>query len=337
MRILVTGGAGYIGSHTTAYLRARGDFVVVLDSLELGFRQAVGDTPLVVGSTHDSKLVAQVLGDHKLEAVIHFAAYKAAGESMENPAKYFHNNVTGSLHLIEAACGVGVRKLVFSSTAAVYGTPEQLPVREADKLHPENPYGESKRMVEQMLQWFDACHGLRSAVLRYFNAAGAALDGENGEDPRFVQNLIPLVMKAATGRAPNVRVFGNDYPTRDGTGIRDYVHVLDLADAHARALDFLGSAGRSETFNLGTGHGASVLEVLDCARRVSGRPIPAEQVGRRPGDPAAVYADHGKASELLGWQPRYGLEQIVETAWRWHDRHPDGFLGRTERGASRER
>jgi UDP-glucose 4-epimerase len=331
MRILVTGGAGYIGSHTTSYLRARGDFVVVLDSLELGFRQTVGDTPLVVGSTHDTKLVAQVIGDHKLEAVVHFAAYKAAGESMQSPAKYFDNNVTGSLRLIETACQAGVRKLVFSSTAAVYGTPEHLPVCETDKVHPENPYGESKRMVEQMLQWFDACHGLRSAALRYFNAAGAALDGENGEDPRFVQNLIPLVMKAATDRAPNVRIFGNDYPTRDGTGIRDYVHVLDLADAHARALDFLGRVGRSDVFNIGTGRGASVMEVLECARRVSGRPIPAELVARRPGDPAAVYADHRKAHELLGWTPRYGLEEIIESAWRWHHRHPDGFLGDSQK------
>jgi UDP-glucose 4-epimerase len=325
MRILVTGGAGYIGSHTTALLRARGDFVVVLDSLELGFRQAVGDAALVVGSTHDTKLVAEVLGDHRLDAIVHFAAYKAAGESMENPAKYFENNVVGSFRLIETACKVGVRKFVFSSTASVYGTPERLPVRETDNLHPENPYGESKLMVERILRWFDACHGLRSAVLRYFNAAGAALDGENGEDPRFVANLIPVVMKAAVGRGPAVRILGNDYPTRDGTGIRDYVHVLDLADAHARALDFLDRTGHSEVFNLGTGHGASVLEVLDCARRISGRPIPAEQVGRRPGDPAAVYADHSKASELLDWRPRYGLQEIIETAWRWHDRHPEGF------------
>jgi UDP-glucose 4-epimerase len=328
MRVLVTGGAGYIGSHTTAFLRARGDFVVVLDTLELGFRQAVGDTPLVVGSTHDSKLVVEVLGDHKLEAIIHFAAYKAAGESMQDPAKYFENNVAGSLRLMEAACRASVRKLVFSSTAAVYGTPDHLPVRETDSLHPENPYGESKRMVEQMLQWFDACHGLRSACLRYFNAAGAAQGGQNGEDPRFVQNLIPVVMNVATRRSPSVRIFGNDYPTRDGTGIRDYVHVLDLADAHARALDFLGREGRSDVFNLGTGRGSSVLEVLDCARRVSGREIPAEQVGRRPGDPAAVYADHAKAREILGWTPRYGLQEIVETAWRWHEGHPDGFSGR---------
>ncbi len=325
MRILVTGGAGYIGSHTTAYLRARGDFVVVLDSLELGFREAIGDCPLVVGSTHDHKLVGQVLSDYQLEAVIHFAAYKAAGESMANPAKYFTNNVVGSLRLLEAACQAGVNKFVFSSTAAVYGTPAHLPVCETDALRPENPYGESKLMVEQMLRWFDARHGLHSAILRYFNAAGAAQDGDNGEDPRFVQNLIPLVMKTAVGRAPAVRIFGDDYPTRDGTGIRDYVHVLDLASAHARALDFLVRCPRSEVFNLGTGVGASVLEVLECARRVSGQPIAAERVGRRAGDPPAVFADHSKASQLLDWHPCYQLEDIVRTAWRWHQRHPDGF------------
>jgi UDP-glucose 4-epimerase len=199
-------------------------------------------------------------------------------------------------------------------------------VREDAPLHPENPYGESKLLVEQMLKWFDACHGLRSVTLRYFNAAGAALDGENGEDPRFVQNLIPLVMKAATQRAPKVSVFGTDYPTPDGTGIRDYIHVLDLAEAHARALDFLAQHDRSEVFNLGTGRGASVLEVLQAARRASQVEIPVEMAIRRPGDPAAVWADNSKARTVLGWQPRYGLSEIIETAWRWHSRHPDGFV-----------
>jgi UDP-glucose 4-epimerase len=326
MRVLVTGGAGYIGSHTVAVLRQRGDFVVVLDSLELGHREALGDTPLVVGHTRDGALVKQVLGDHRLEAVIHFAAYKAAGESMQLPAKYFDNNVHGSLCLLEAARQAGVRRFVFSSTAAVYGTPQSLPVREDAPLHPENPYGESKLLVEQMLKWFDACHGLRSVALRYFNAAGAALDGENGEDPRFVQNLIPLVMKAATRRAPKVSVFGTNYPTPDGTGIRDYIHVLDLAEAHARALDFLDQHDRSEVVNLGTGQGASVLEVLQAARRFSHVEIPVEMAPRRPGDPAAVWADNSKARAVLGWQPRYGLNDIIETAWRWHSRHPDGFL-----------
>jgi UDP-glucose 4-epimerase len=325
MRILVTGGAGYIGSHTVALLRARGDFVVVFDSLELGYRQAIGDTPLVVGNTRDMGLVKQVIGDHKLEAIIHFAAYKAAGESMTNPAKYFDNNVVGSLQLMEAACQAGAHKFVFSSTAAVYGTPETLPVSESALLHPENPYGESKRIVESMLKWFDATRGLRSVVLRYFNAAGAALDGENGEDPRYVQNLIPIVMKVATGRAPALRVFGTDYPTPDGTGIRDYIHVLDLAEAHARALDFLTRGGASDVFNIGTGQGASVLEVLSHSRRISGVDIRADIVARRPGDPAAVFADNRKAREVLGWTPRYGLEEIIRTAWQWHHRHPDGF------------
>ena len=326
MRILVTGGAGYIGSHTTALLRARGDFVVVFDSLELGYRQSIGDTPLVVGNTRDGALVRQVIGDHKLEAVVHFAAYKAAGESMTNPAKYFDNNVQGSLQLIEAAYQSGVRQFVFSSTASVYGTPKTLPVRESDEPRPENPYGESKLIVERMLKWFGTCHGLRSVVLRYFNAAGAALDGENGEDPRYVQNLIPVVMKVATGRAPRLRVFGTDYSTPDGTGIRDYIHVLDLAEAHARALDFLAAGNASDVFNIGTGQGASVLEVLSHSRRISGVDIAADFVARRPGDPPTVFADNRKAREVLGWKPRYGLDEIIQTAWRWHHHHPDGFL-----------
>jgi UDP-glucose 4-epimerase len=327
MRVLVTGGAGYIGSHTARLLAGRGDFVVVLDSLEHGYRQAISGLPMVLGSTHDRALVKQVIGDHKVEAVIHFAAYKAAGESMIDPGKYFENNVHGSLRLLEAACEAGVRKLVFSSTAAVYGTPQSLPVKETDALHPENPYGESKRMVEQMLKWFDTCHGFRSVALRYFNAAGAAQDGENGEDPRHVANLIPLVMKVATRRAPVLQVFGTDYPTPDGTGVRDYIHVLDLASAHARALDFLAAGRPSDVFNVGTGRGYSVFEVLATARRASGVEIPTEIGPRRPGDPATVYADNRKAREVLGWAPQYGLEEIIASAWQWHHKHPDGFAG----------
>jgi UDP-glucose 4-epimerase len=326
MRILVTGGAGYIGSHTVALLRARGDFVVVFDSMELGHREAIGDTPLVVGRTHDQVLVKQVIGDHKLDSVIHFAAYKAAGESMQKPAKYFDNNVHGSLCLFEAAREAGVRRVVFSSTAAVYGTPKTLPISENSPLHPENPYGESKLLVEQMLRWFDACHGMRSVALRYFNAAGAALDGQNGEDPRYVQNLIPLVMKAAVGRLAKVAVFGNDYPTPDGTGVRDYIHVLDLAEGHARALDFMAKQDRSDVFNLGTGQGSSVLEILKLSRAASGKEIPADIVPRRPGDPSTVFADNSKARTVLGWQPRYGLKEIIDTAWAWHNGHPDGFV-----------
>jgi UDP-glucose 4-epimerase len=307
-------------------LRARGDFVVVLDSLELGHRESIADTPMVVGRTQDQALVKQVIGNHQVEAIIHFAAYKAAGESMRNPTKYFDNNVHGTLCLLQAAQQAGVRRFVFSSSAAVYGTPQSLPVAESAPLRPENPYGESKLMVEQMLRWFDTCHGMRTVALRYFNAAGAALDASNGEDPRFVQNLIPVVMNAATGRGAKVSVFGTDYPTPDGTAIRDYIHVLDLAEAHARALDFLAAHDRSDVFNLGTGKGASVFEVLREARRASGVDIAAQNTARRPGDPVAVWADSSKAHAVLGWQPRYGLREIVETAWAWHKSHPDGFF-----------
>jgi UDP-glucose 4-epimerase len=325
MRVLVTGGAGYIGSHAVRLLRERGDQVVVLDTLELGHRASIGNTPLVVGSTHDQTLVKEVVGDHKIEAVIHFAAYKAAGESMQLPGKYFENNVNGTLGLLQALRQEKVRHVVFSSSSAVYGTPTTLPVRETDQLRPENPYGESKLMVEQMLRWFDACHGLRSVSLRYFNAAGAAEDGRIGEDPRRVLNLIPLVLKAATGRAPAVQVYGTDYPTPDGTAIRDYIHVVDLAEAHLRALDYLRANDRSDIFNLGTGHGISVNEILVAARRISGRDIPAELVGRRAGDPVAIYADNTKARTTLGWQPRFGLEEIIASSWRWQSQHPDGY------------
>ena len=325
MKVLVTGGAGYIGSHTVGLLKARGDQVVVLDSLELGYQQAIGDTPLVVGSTRDEELVRSVLREHKIQAVIHFAAYKAAGESVGNPGKYFDNNVHGTLRLLEAMRHEGVKQLVFSSTAAVYGNPEVLPVVETAVLRPENPYGESKLQVERMLPWYDQAAGLRWVALRYFNAAGAVADGSIGEDPRHASNLIPLVMKAATGRAPTIKVFGTDYPTPDGTCIRDYIHVLDLADAHLKALDFLVSQNRSDVFNLGTGKGASVKEVLTAATQAAGKPIPTEFVARRPGDPVSVWADNAKARTLLKWTPRYGLPEIVETAWKWHSTHPDGF------------
>ncbi len=325
MRVLVTGGAGYIGSHTVALLRARGDEVVVLDSLELGHRASIGDTTLVVGNTADRAFVRGVLREHKIEAVIHFAAYKAAGESVANPGKYFDNNVHGSFQLLEAMREENVRILVFSSTAAVYGNPSVLPVIESAELRPESPYGESKLAVERMLPWYDGAYRLRSVALRYFNAAGAALDGSNGEDPRVAQNLIPLVMKAATGRAPAIQVFGTDYPTPDGTCVRDYIHVLDLADAHLRALDHLSGGGKSDIFNLGTGKGASVLEVLKAARRAADADIPTKMVARRPGDPVSVWAENRKAREGLGWSPRFGLEEIVASAWKWQSGHPDGF------------
>ena len=325
MQVLVTGGAGYIGSHTVRLLRERGYDVVVLDSLEYGYRAAVGDTPFVQGNISDESLLRQVFEQYHVEAVIHFAAYKAPGESMEQPERYFENNVCGTLKLLESMQRAGIRYFVFSSTCAVYGTPSTLPVSENNALHPESPYGESKLMVEQMLKWFDVCHGLRSVSLRYFNAAGAAFDGTIGEDPRRTMNLIPLVMQAAMGQRPEVKVFGTDYPTPDGTAIRDYIHIMDLADAHIKALEYLITGKPSNTFNLGTGTGSSVQEVITTAKQVSEVDIPVEYVGRRPGDPVAIYADNAKAREQLGWNPQYGLEEIVRTAWDWHSAHPEGW------------
>lgn len=325
MKVLVTGGAGYIGSHTVRLLRERGHEVIVLDSMEFGHPAAVGDTTLIEGSTADEALLDRIFAEHAIDSVIHFAAYKAPGESMEQPERYFQNNVCATLSLLQAMQRAGIKYFVFSSTCAVYGTPDKLPVSEKNPLHPESPYGESKLMVEQMLKWFDVCHGLRYASLRYFNAAGASFDAQIGEDWTRTLNLIPLVMKAALGRAPAVNVFGTDYPTPDGTAIRDYIHVNDLADAHIKALEYLMAQDTSQIFNLGTGTGSSVQEIVDAARRVSGVEVPVEYTGRRPGDPVAIYADNTKARELLGWEPKTSLEEIVRTAWQWHSTHIDGY------------
>jgi len=322
---MVTGGAGYIGSITVRLLGERGYDAVVLDTMEFGNRAAISDVPLVVGDTRDEALLERVFAEHAVDAVIHFAAYKNAGESMQLPERYFDNNVCATLGLLRGAQRAGIRHFVFSSSCAVYGTPSRLPVAESNELHPESPYGESKLMVEQMLRWFDTCHGLRYASLRYFNAAGAWPDASLGEDWRVTLNLVPLVMKAALGRCAAIKVFGTDYPTPDGTAIRDYIHVVDLADAHIRALEYLRANDRSATFNLGTGRGSSVKEALDTAVRVSGADIPVEYVARRPGDPVAIWADNTQAREVLGWEPRYGLEEIIEHAWRWHSSHPDGY------------
>lgn len=318
MKLLVTGGAGYIGSHTVRQLRQRGDDVVVLDSLEFGSRDAVGDTPLVVGDVADRDLVADTIATHKVDSIVHFAAYKAPGESFENPGRYFANNVAGTAALLESAHRAGVRHFVFSSTCAVYGTPARTPVSEDAPIQPESPYGESKAMVEQMLRWYDRCHGMTSVSLRYFNAAGAAMDGSVGEDWTVTLNLVPLAMKALIGAGPPLHIFGTDYPTADGTAVRDYIHVDDLADAHLRALDYLVDRGSSTVLNLGTGTGSSVRQVLQAAERAAGRPVPAVESPRRPGDPVALWADNTRALDLLGWKPRYGLDEIVSSAWRWY-------------------
>lgn len=325
MTVLVTGGAGYIGSHTTRLLRELGRDVVVYDSLEKGCVEATLGAPLVVGDIADADLVRRTVVEHEVDSVIHFAGYKAAGESMEQPGSYFETNVAKTNVLLDALRVEGVDKVVFSSSCSVYGTPTRLPVDEDHPLAPESPYAESKRMVEQVLRWYDVCHGVRSVSLRYFNAAGASADGRIGEDWTVTLNLIPLVMKAALGRIPQVTVYGTDYPTRDGTGVRDYVHVEDLADAHVRALDHLAQGGATTHVNLGTGVGSTVREVIDMTSEVSGVEVPCVDAPRRPGDPAEVYGDNRRAQELLGWRADRDLRTILASAWQWHSAHPDGY------------
>ncbi len=325
MRVLVTGGAGYIGSQTARRLHEAGHAVVVVDDLSRGSPAAVGALPLVVANVLDTATVSQVLRDHDVEAVIHFAARKSVEESVTDPATYFETNVGGTLSVLRAMSAAGVRRLVFSSSCAVYGPPDRSPVDEAAPARPINPYGESKLQAERLLQWFEAAHGIRWAALRYFNAAGAALDGSAGEDWSDAPNLIPVVLKAAAGRLPAVQIFGTDHPTPDGSAIRDYIHVLDLADAHLRALEVIDATDASLTVNVGTGVGVSVLEVLQAARRVTGRAVPAIMTGRRQGDPSAIWADTRRAERLLGWRAGRTLDDIVESAWRWHSLHPDGY------------
>jgi len=325
MTILVTGGAGYIGSHTVRLLRDRGREVVVLDNMEFGHRAAVGDAPLVEADIADGDAVATVVKRYEVTAAVHFAGYKAPGESMERPGRYFHNNMSKSADLIHTLSGLGVKKVVFSSSCAVYGTPERVPVDEDAPIRPESPYGESKATVERILSWYDRCHGLRSVSLRYFNAAGAWPDGSIGEDWSRTLNLVPLIMKAAAGRRGPVQIFGSDYPTRDGTAIRDYVHVVDLAEAHLLALELLEAGGSTTALNLGTGVGSSVFEVLEAAERAIGRSVPYELVARRPGDPVALFSENRRSGELLGWVASFELDAIVASAWAWHSTHLEGY------------
>jgi UDP-glucose 4-epimerase len=317
MTVLVTGGAGYIGSHTVRLLREAGRPVVVLDSMEYGRDDAVIDAPLVVGDIHDAALVERVCAEHGVTSLVHFAAYKSVGESMENPTRYWHNNVDGTVTLVDAAIRQGVREVVFSSSCSVYGTPAEVPVVESAAIMPESVYAETKATVERILHWYEVTDGLRSVSLRYFNAAGASFDGRIGEDWTFSINLIPLVMKALLLDQP-VRVFGTDYPTPDGTAIRDYIHVDDLAAAHVAALGHLADGGASTSVNLGTGVGSSVLEVIAAAEAVAGRPVPHELAPRRVGDPVATFADPAYAQKVLGWRAEHGLAEIVDTAYRWH-------------------
>jgi len=322
MRILVTGGAGYIGSHTAKFLAAAGHEPVVFDDLSQGHEWAVKWGPLERGSLSDSSRLTAVMASRKIDAVVHFAASALVGESMTDPAKYFHNNTLGTFALLEAMRHAGVGTIVFSSTCATYGNPLRVPIDETHPQAPVNPYGESKLMVEKMLRWYGDVYGLRWMALRYFNAAGADPDGEIGEDHEPESHLIPLVIGAAQGTRPPVKIMGTDYATADGTAVRDYIHVMDLGDAHLRALDRLGAGTASQAVNLGTGRGHSVREVLDTVARVGGRPVPAIESPRRPGDPAVLVADPARAREVLGWTCRYAdLETIVRHAWAWHDKH----------------
>ncbi len=325
MKVLVPGGAGYIGSHTVRELTTRGHQVVVLDSLIAGHKQAVLNAKFVQGDIADQALLDRIFEEEKLDAVIHFAASKAPGESMEQPTKYFRNNVAGTLTLIDAMVRHNVRHMIFSSSCSVFGTPKDLPVTENAPFGPESVYGETKLMVETILKWYDQTKGLRSASMRYFNAAGASLDNRIGEDWSVTLNLIPLVMKAAAGKAPAIKIFGTDYPTRDGSAIRDYIHVVDLAIAHVKALEHIRETDQSTAYNLGTGVGKTVKEVVEAAKRISGVDFKVENAPRRLGDPVAIWADNSKAKRELKWEPEYGLETIIGTAWKWHSTHINGF------------
>ncbi|KPV44337.1 UDP-glucose 4-epimerase GalE [Alicyclobacillus ferrooxydans] len=329
MSILVTGGAGYIGSHTVAELLEHGEQVVVVDNLTTGHRGAVDvlQVPFYNVDIRDTEAMVQILRDHEVDTVVHFAANSLVGESVQDPLKYYENNVGATTKLLSAMVQAGVKNIVFSSTAAVYGEPEKSPIEERDRQQPTNPYGDTKLAIEKMLDWSYKAYGLKSIRLRYFNAAGAHPTVPIGEDHRPESHLVPIVLQAALGQREAVSVFGNDYPTPDGTCIRDYIHVMDLASAHRLAVLRLRSEeGGAESFNLGNGSGFSVKEVIEVARKVTGRAIPAVDVARRAGDPASLVASSTQARTMLGWEPQHAeLEEIVASAWRWHQAHPNGY------------
>ncbi|MCK7606614.1 UDP-glucose 4-epimerase GalE [Geobacillus stearothermophilus] len=326
--ILVCGGAGYIGSHAVYRLLEKGERVVVVDNLQTGHREAVHrDAVFCQGDIRDRDFLREVFRQHDIEAVIHFAANSLVGESMEEPLKYYDNNVYGTQVLLEVMKEFGVKQIVFSSTAAVYGEPKQIPIIETDPTEPTNAYGETKLAMEKMMKWADRAYGIRSISLRYFNVAGA-YGTTIGEDHNPETHLIPLILKVPLGQREEIYIFGDDYDTPDGTCIRDYIHVLDLVDAHWLALEKLRSGADSDVYNLGNGNGFSVKEVIEAARQVTGHPIPARVVARRPGDPARLVASSEKAKRELGWEPKYpSITDIVASAWEWHQARPNGYRG----------
>ena len=327
MSILVLGGAGYIGSHTARALVEAGREVVVADNLETGFRAAVpAGARFYEGDIRDRAFVDRLFENERIEGVIHFAANSQVGESMAKPLKYYDNNLCGTKTLLESMVAHGVLTIVFSSTAATYGEPERVPILENDRTEPTNCYGETKLSMEKMMKWVSAAHGLRFVALRYFNACGAQPDASIGEAHNPETHLLPLILQVPNGQREAISIFGDDYPTPDGTCIRDYIHVCDLAQAHILALDYLLAGRENNVFNLGNGVGFSVREVIECARKVTGHPIPAEMAPRRSGDPAQLIASSKKAMEVLGWKPEQNdLETIIASAWNWHKSHPNGF------------
>ena len=319
--ILVTGGAGYIGSHTAKALARAGYRPVTYDSLVYGHRHAVKWGPFVEGDIADTAKLERVIQDEAIDAVVHFAAFAYVGESVTKPEIYFQNNVVGSLSLLDAMRHTGVKPIVFSSTCATYGMPDRMPITEDTLQRPINPYGETKLMIERALAWYGPAHDIRSVSLRYFNACGADPEGEIGEEHDPETHLIPLILDAALGKRAAIDVYGTDYPTPDGTAVRDYIHVQDLADAHVKALAYLFDGGQTTQVNLGTGTGNSVREVIDAVERVTGRPVPKREVARRAGDPPELVADPSKANSLLGWKPQMSdIDSIIRTAWAWHTR-----------------
>ena len=326
MKILVCGGAGYIGSHMVAELLENNIEVVVLDNFEKGHKDALLGGKLYEGDLRDKKILDKIFTENKIDAVIDFAAYSLVGESMTEPLKYFNNNVYGTISLLESMKEHNVKYIVFSSTAATYGEPKKVPMEASSETWPTNAYGESKLLVEKILKWCDHAYGIKYTALRYFNAAGAHVNGQIGEDHSPETHLIPIILDVALGNREKIMMFGDDYNTKDGTCVRDYIHVTDLARAHLLALKRLMNGGESTAYNLGNGTGFTVKEVVEVARKVTGHPIPAEVAPRRAGDPATLIASSDRAVNELGWKPEFNsLETIISTAWKWHQAHPHGY------------
>ncbi len=327
MAILVLGGAGYIGSHTVYELIDNGADVVVADNLQTGHLQALHPKArFYEGDIRDKAFLDNLFKKEKIDAVIHFAANSLVGESMVEPLKYYDNNLYGTMVLLKSMVENGIDKIVFSSTAATYGEPESIPILETDKTEPTNTYGETKLSMEKMFKWVSQAHGMRYVSLRYFNACGAHLSGKIGEAHNPESHLITIILKVPNGQRKSVAIYGEDYNTKDGSCVRDYIHVTDLAQAHILAVKYLENGGESNVFNLGNGVGFSVKEVIETARKVTGHPIPAVVSSRRAGDPAVLIASSTKAKEILGWTPKHdSLEEIIATAWKWHKHHPNGF------------